>query len=101
MLESLEKKLPKHEDLKRKHHSTINQYKEQIYATRISSDTPTLVEPLINYILGHTVVNQNKPDKLSAVYDAAAKCNNLVSILTCFTEQFQKQVTSFYKNKQT
>ena len=85
----------------KKNHNTINQHIEQNHATKIFSNTPTLVAALINYIPRHAVVNQNKPNKLRVVYDAAAKCKNLVSILTCYPEQFQKQITLFLQKRNT
>ena len=58
---------------------------EQIHATKISSNNSTLVSPpFINHVYRHPLLNQYKPDKVRVVYNAAAKCNNLVSTMTCY-----------------
>ena len=57
---------------------------EQIHTTKISSNNSTPVAPFINYVSRHPLLNQYKPDKVRVVYDAAAKCNNLVSTVTCY-----------------
>ena len=70
---SLENKLNKKPELKKRYTDTIRDYINKGHATKLTPENAKLTSKITNYIPHHAVFNINKPSKLRVVFDAAAK----------------------------
>ena len=70
---SLENKLNKKAELKKRYTDTIRDYINKGHATKLTPENAKLTSKITNYIPHHAVFNINKPSKLRVVFDAAAK----------------------------
>ena len=70
---SLENKLNKKTELKKRYTDTIHDYINKGQATKLTPENAKLTSKITNYIPHHAVFNINKPSKLRVVFDAAAK----------------------------
>ena len=69
----LENKLNKKPQLKKRYTDTIHDYRNEGHATKLTPENAKLTSKITNCIPHHAVFNINKPSKLRAVFDAAAK----------------------------
>ena len=70
---SLENKLNKKSELKKRYTDTIRNYMNKKHAAKLIPENAKLTLKITNYISHHAVFNINKPSKLRVVFDAAAK----------------------------
>ena len=70
---SLENKLNKKAELKKRYADTIRDYINKGHATKLTPENAKLTSKITNYIPYHAVFNINKPSKSRVVFDAAAK----------------------------
>ena len=70
---SLENKLNKKPELKKRYTDTIHDYINKGHATKLTPENEKLTSKIPDYIPHHTIFNNNKPSKLRVVFDAAAK----------------------------
>ena len=70
---SLENKLNKKPELKKRYTDTIHDYINKGHATKLTPANSKLTSKITNCIAHHAVFNINKPSKLHVVLDAAAK----------------------------
>ena len=70
---SLENKLNKKPELKKRYTDTIRDYINKGHATKLTPENAKLTSKITNYIPYHAVFNINKPSKSRVVFDAAAK----------------------------
>ena len=75
---SLENKLNKKPELKKRYTDTIHDYINKGQATKLTPENTKLTSKITNYIPHHAVFNINKPIKLRVVFDAAAQ--NIVEL---------------------
>ena len=70
---SLENKLNKKLELKKRYTDTIRDYTNKGHATNLTPENAKLTSKIMNYIPHHAVFDMNKRSNLHVVFDAAAK----------------------------
>ena len=99
---SLEKKFTKNSHFKQLYEQQISDYIKKGYAKKLLENELRITSPITNYVPHHTVPSVSKPNKVRAVFDAAALyhetslnndllpgldiLNNLVCVLCCFRQ---------------
>ena len=77
---SLENKLNKKPELKRRYTDTIHDYINKGHATKLTPENSKLASNITNYIPHHAEFNISKLNKLRVVFDAAEKyCGTLLN----------------------
>ena len=73
---SLEKKFERNSEFANKYKEAINEYVDKGHAVKLTQENSKNVTPINNYVPHHGVVNNNKPGKVTVVFDAAAEFQN-------------------------
>ena len=71
-LYSSEKKFTKNQHFKQLYEQQISDYIEKGYGKKLLENELPITLPITNYVPHHGVMNVNKPNKVRAVFDAAA-----------------------------